>query len=156
MSGEVHWTALDFAVAALLLFGGGALCEMALTRSRDPAGKAGAALAAATGVLLLWVNGAVGIAGSSDEPYNLVYVCIVAAALGGSLLTGLRATGMMWSMALTAVAQMAVAAVALGWGLGDSHKIVAFTVIFTSMWAASACLFAWAARAPERDVRDAL
>ncbi|MCP3734868.1 hypothetical protein M9979_08290 [Sphingomonas sp. RP10(2022)] len=78
---EVVWTASDFAFAAILLFG--SLTAFELVSRRTPAMAWRLAIGATLlgAVLLVWVNAAVGIDGSEDNPVNLVFYAIAAASL---------------------------------------------------------------------------
>lgn len=58
---EVNWTTKDFVFAGVLLIGAGLLIELLLWRVRSRAVRIGAALAIVAGVLVIWVEGAVGI-----------------------------------------------------------------------------------------------
>lgn len=63
-SKEVKWTASDFAVAGLLLFGTGFLIEMALRKTKKGALRILAVLGVLLLFLLVWLELAVGIFGS--------------------------------------------------------------------------------------------
>ncbi|VWX51892.1 hypothetical protein [Novosphingobium sp. 9U] len=58
---EVNWTASDFAAAAFLLVGGGLIYELAISRIMHPTLRIGAAGLLVAAMLLLWVQGAVGL-----------------------------------------------------------------------------------------------
>ncbi len=63
-SKEVKWTASDFAVAGLLLFGTGLLIEMALRKTKKGALRILVVLGVLLLFLLVWLELAVGIFGS--------------------------------------------------------------------------------------------
>lgn len=63
-SKEVKWTASDFAVAGLLLFGTGFLIEMALRKTKKGALRILVVLGVLLLFLLVWLELAVGIFGS--------------------------------------------------------------------------------------------
>lgn len=85
---DVVWTASDFALAAPLLFGGLALFELLAGRvaGRSRRILIGALLLGA--VLLVWVNGAVGIIGDEGNPANRVFPIV---ALVGVVIVALLA-----------------------------------------------------------------
>jgi len=58
---EIAWTASDFAFAAVLLIGAGALLELTMWKVRGLRYRAAIGLAIAAAVLLVWADGAVGI-----------------------------------------------------------------------------------------------
>jgi hypothetical protein len=102
-------------------------------------------------LLLVWINGAVGIIGNEDNPANLMFIGIVAVALAGSVLARFEARGMALAMlvAFALTAAIAVAALALGWGAGDPPGAVGLAMLiggFALMWGLSSALFAKAAR----------
>ncbi|MBI1684068.1 hypothetical protein [Caulobacter hibisci] len=51
---EVHWTALDFAAAAILLIGGGLACEVFAWRVRSRAARIAFSLGVVAVVGLIW------------------------------------------------------------------------------------------------------
>ncbi|RZJ85577.1 MAG: hypothetical protein EON88_26250 [Brevundimonas sp.] len=147
---EVNWTAFDFAAAGVLLVGPGLLIELVVWRARSWAYRAGAALALLASVLLVWVNGAVGIINAEGDPANLLFGAVLIVALVGALLAGFRARGMSRAMLAAAGVQagVAVLAASLGWGVGDAAGLIAVvgsTVVFTAIWLGAAALFRRAA-----------
>ncbi len=62
LTSEVDWTAFDFAVAAALLGSAGAATEAAMRFISTPWKRTAALLAVGTATLLIWANGAVGLA----------------------------------------------------------------------------------------------
>ena len=65
---EVMWTLSDFVFAGILIFGTGLLYQLATGLTANTAYRAGMGLALATTFILLWINGAVGVIGDSDDP----------------------------------------------------------------------------------------
>ena len=131
-------------VFLLLLLGGVALAWELGLRARGRADyAAGAAIAVAAGLLGLWINLAVGIIGSEDNPANLIYAGVLAVAVGGALLARFRPAGMAAAMGAAAAAQLLAFAVALIGGLGFTGPI---TVFFCALWLISAASFRRAAR----------
>lgn len=87
---EVAWTASDFAVAALLLFGGLGLFELFTRRAQGVGRRVAIAALLLGAVLLVWVNAAVGIIGNESDPANRIVPLI---ALAGVVAAGLLARG---------------------------------------------------------------
>lgn len=147
---EVNWTALDFATAAVLLGSAGGAYELLARRGGGGRYRLAAALAVSTGLLLVWVNLAVGIIGSERNDANLMYAGVIAVAVGGACLARLRAGGMARAMLATAAAQVAVAAIALVTGAagGVDHwpaDLLGASAVFTALWITAAWLFGRAA-----------
>lgn len=112
-SDEVAWTLSDFIIAGIMLGGTGLIIELAVRKSRNGSYRVGVAVAVITSLLLLWINGAVGIIGSEDNPLNLMFFFVILVAFLGSILTRFQADGMARTMVAAAVTQAVVAIVAL-------------------------------------------
>ena len=156
---EVRWTAGDFLFAALLIGGVGLAFELAVRkpvlsgacperRRRVEAGRAayraGAALALAAAFLTVWANGAVGMIGAEDNPYNLWFVGVLALALVGAIVARFEPAGLARAMVAPAIAQAAVSAV----GLATDPRGTLFSLAFAILWLLAAAAFRKAARAP--------
>ncbi|MCW3838268.1 hypothetical protein ACFQ1E_19550 [Sphingomonas canadensis] len=151
LTDEVRWTVADFAVFAAMLAAAIGGFELFARTGSGAAYRAGTAFAIGGAVLLFWVNGAVGIIGSEDDPANLMFAGVLATGVAGATLARLRAAGMARAMAATAVAQIAVGAIALGGGMGAGDRswpgdVIGATGVFAALWLAAAWLFAHAAR----------
>lgn len=85
---EVAWTAPDFSIAALLLFGGLTLVELFTRRIADRRRRTAIAALLLGAVLLVWVNGAVGIIGDEGNSANRVVPIV---ALVGVVIAALLA-----------------------------------------------------------------
>jgi hypothetical protein len=146
LTGEVDWTAFDFAFAAVLLLGGGGLVELAMRASLSLAWRAGAIVAIGAALLTIVVNGAVGMIGSEDDPYNLWFLGVVALAIAGGFAARFRAQGMAIAMAVVAAAQ---AVVSIG-GMASDPRGGLFSAGFSLLWLAAAAAFHMAAREARR------
>ncbi len=151
LTDEVNWTAGDFALAALLLFGSLATWEL-VTRNRDRSAYRAAVGVTLLGVvLLIWVNGAVGIIGSENNEANLMFAGVLAVLLAGAAIARLQPHGMARTLYATAVAQALVAAITIAGQLGaDGHNwpwdVVGATAFFVILWLVAAQLFHSASR----------
>ena len=105
---EVAWSAADFLVGGVLLFGAGFGFELAAGGAGTNANRAAIGLAVFTALLLVWVNLAVGLIGSEDDPANLFYLAVLVVGLVGGALARLRPAGMFRVMIATAVVQALV------------------------------------------------
>jgi hypothetical protein len=139
---DVQWTASDFVFAAVMIGGVGLLLELAMRRSASLAFRAGAAAAIAAGFFTIWANAAVGMIGSEDNPYNLLFLAVVAFALAGAIAARFRPSGMALVMALAAAAQLGAAL----FGMQSDLKGGIFSAVFAGPWLLSAALFAAAQR----------
>jgi len=147
---EVDWGVFDFVFVGALLFGAGLAFEL-ITRKGGPlAYRAALGLALLAAVLLVWVNLAVGIVGSEDNPANVVYLGVLAVLILGALMARLRPQGMARALFATALAQVAASVIALIiWkpdiasteALVDVLKVVGVNAFFVVMWAGSGLLF---------------
>lgn len=147
---EVNWGAADFLFMGVLLGGVGLGLELAVRNTANAAYRAAAGLALLSALLLVWINAAVGIIGSEDEPVNLLFGGVLAVAFVGAVAARFRPAGLAWTMAATAFAQASVPAVASAFGLCPapllwSAKVLALTGVFAAMWLLSAGLFRKAA-----------
>jgi hypothetical protein len=147
---EVNWTVGDFVFAGGLLLGAGVTYELA-ARLGGFAYQAGVVVALGTGILTMWVTGAVGIIGSEDNPGNLLYLATVAVAIAGAIITRGRAGSMVWAMALTALATIAaplIAYAAVAQPQSDvlAPEVFVATGVLTAGWALSAFIFSRAAQ----------
>jgi hypothetical protein len=144
------------AYSVILLAAGGTyeLWQWLKTRNRLYRFAFGVGLAGA--LLLAWVNGAVGIIGSEDNPANLMYGAVFAVGLIGSLLSRFKSRGMARALFVAAVVQMSVPVVALliwpaqaSWGEAGVIGVLVFNSIFAVLFAGSALLFLRVARNQE-------
>lgn len=148
-SDEVAWSVFDFAFAGVLLLGVGFAYQVASRMSRDFGYRAAAGVALATTLLLIWINGAVGVIGTEDDAINLLYGGVLGVGIVGAIIARFRSQGMMRALLATAVAQMLVAVIALLAGKHDLphssvSQILALNGGFAVLWIVSALLFRWA------------
>ncbi len=143
---EVAWDAADFIVMGAMLFGACGVHELTVRMTGNIAYRAAAGVAVAAAFLLVWMNLAVGIIGSEDDPANLVFVGVLAVALAGSLVARFQSPGMAGAMAATALAQVLAGVFALFTGPATAAAdwpwpLIVLTGIFAALWSFSAWLF---------------
>jgi hypothetical protein len=147
---EVSWDVADFAFAAALIAGTGIAFELAVRVSSNMAYRAAVGLALAAAFLLIWINAAVGVIGSEENPANLMYGAVLAVAIIGAAIARFRPHGMMHALLAAALAQAIVGVIALMFGLGLPHsgpgEILGLSGLFVGLWLISAWLFRKAAR----------
>ena len=134
---EVNWTSFDFVAAGILLGGTGLLIELGCRFSRSGAARAGWVVTVLTSLLLIWINLAVGIIGSEDNPANQLYLIVLASVPLGALLVRFNARGMSYVLLFTAGLQIAVEVVIQVAGLGAAPIINA---AFALLWLLAAGL----------------
>lgn len=150
-SDEVRWTLSDFVFAGVLIGSVGLAFEW-LARRGGAAYRAGAACALLAVFGLVWLNAAVGLVGSEDDPANWMFAGVIAVAVGGAAAARLQAPGMARACGAAGVAQALVSGVALGAGMGADGPawpadVLVLTAGFTGLWSLAAWLFGRASRA---------
>ncbi len=105
---EVNWSPSDFIVMGVMLFSAG-LTYILISKMRDNLTyRLGVGIAVVTGFVLVWMNLAVGLIGSEDNPLNMMYFGVLLIGILGALLSLFRPRGMMYSLYATAIAQFLV------------------------------------------------
>jgi len=149
----VNWSPFDFIVAGALLFGSGLAFELISGRGRTAVYRAAVGVAVAAALLLTWINLAVGIIGSENNPANRMYLFVPAVALIGAIIVRFRPRGMVRVMFAAAALLVLIPAVALLFGhlrFGPAEEppgawgVLALNAFFAGLFAASALLFRWA------------
>jgi hypothetical protein len=139
---EVNWDETDFIVFGAMLAVACGTYELATRATSNGACRAAVGIAVAAAFILVWMNLAVGIIGTEDNPLNLMYGGVLAVAIVGSLVARFQPDGMATAMVVTALAQASVAAIAQVAG----HFTWVLTAAFVALWLGSASLFRKAAR----------
>jgi hypothetical protein len=139
---DFPWTASDFIVMGVVFAITGGTIELAVQSSTDWAHRLGSLVAILTGFLTVWVNLAVGMIGSEDNPYNLWFGGVLAIAIAGSLLARGSASALVGTMALAAAAQAGASI----FGLAADMRGGIFSLAFAGLWLLSAALFRMASR----------
>jgi hypothetical protein len=149
---EVNWGLLDFIVMGILLFGTGLTYVLISRISESIAYRTAVGVAVVAGLLLIWLNLAVGIIGSEDNPANQLYMGVLAIGIIGAGISHLRPLGMARTMFATALAQFLVPVIVLIiWrsSLEESPGIVGvfgLNAFFAALFVVSALLFRSVAR----------
>jgi hypothetical protein len=148
---EWAWTLFDFVIAGALIFGTGLTYVLVTRKAGNIAYRAAVGVALAAAFLLFWVNGAVGVIGSEDNPANMMYIGVLAVGIIGSIVARFRPHGMARALFATALAQALVAVIALFFGLGSGSPpgvlgILILNGFFVALFLGSAWLFRNAGR----------
>ena len=159
LTDEVQWNEA-VAYIVLLLAGGGAYEMLQWLKTRDRTYRAAFGVGLGGALLLGWLNGAVGIIGSEDNPANLMYGAVFAVGFTGSLAARFRPRGMARTLFAAAAAQLLVPVTALvisptvSWGDAGLLGVFVLNAVFATFFAGSALLFRRASHsiAVRRDV----
>jgi hypothetical protein len=148
---EVDWDETDFAVAGALIVGVGVTYELAARTTGDVAYRAAVGVALAAASILIWMNLAVGVIGTEDNPANLLHGGVLAVGIVGAVVARFQPHGMARALVATALAQALVGVIALIAGLGSAGptrpaNVLGLTGLFAALWLVSASLFRRAAQ----------
>lgn len=138
LTDEVGWSLADFVVAWALLAGAGFTFKALALKSGNLVYKAGAGITVLTALTLVWANLAVGIISDEQNPANLMYCGVLAVLVGGVIIGRFSPRGMSWALLMTAMAQLAVAAIAQFAGWGVPYLVNA---VFIVLWIVAGLLF---------------
>jgi hypothetical protein len=141
---EVDWDVTDFIAMGFILGSLGLALEFMVSRSGNIAYRIGSLIAVLAAFLLLWSNLAVGMIGSENDPYNLLFGGVLAVALVGAIAARFRPTGMAIATAAAGVAQVAIA---VG-GIATDPRGAFFSSILGGLWLLAALLFRKSAEGP--------
>lgn len=141
---EVDWSVGDFILAGLMLGLVGLAIELTVLKSNNMAYRIAAGLAILASLLIVWVNGAVGMIGSEDNPYNLLFLGVIPLALVGAVLASFRPAGLAVAMLLAGIAQASIAMA----GTATDLRGGIFSMLLAGLWLLSAALFRVASRQP--------
>ncbi len=146
---EVAWDLFDFAVAGILLVGTGLTYELIARKASNIVYRAAVGVAVVTALLLVWVNGAVGIIGDGGNPTTLMYFGVLAVGIIGAIIARLEPRRMARALFATALAQALVPVIALSiwppqvisWGAAGVFGVFVLNAFFVMLFVGSALLF---------------
>jgi hypothetical protein len=159
LSDEWNWTPLDFVFAGLILFGTGLTYELVARKGGTIAYRAAVGIACAAGLVLVWINAAVGIIGDEDLA-NAMYFGVLVVGFIGAFMARFEPRGMSRTLFAMAVAQTLVPLVALTWIPEERFApgvlpVMGLNAVFVALWVVSALLFRHAAE-PRLSARSSL
>jgi hypothetical protein len=148
-SQEVDWTLSDFVIAGTLLFGTGLSYTLVTRKSGEIAYRLAIGFALFTGLFLIWVNMAVGIIGSENNEFNLLYSFVIFTGLIGAFISQFKPKGLMLTMFSMAVVQALIAVTALLIGMGNTpgssaYEIIVVNGFFITLFVVAGSLFRYA------------
>jgi hypothetical protein len=134
-----------------VLAAAGGVVELGARVSGHFAHRLGMFVAVVTGVLMVWINLAVGIFGSEDHPANMLFFGVVAAALAGGWTARFQPAGMARAFQATTAIQLWVGlliatAGPAGGPMPDRVRPLVLIGAFALLWLFAALLFGKAAR----------
>jgi hypothetical protein len=153
---EVIWSLSDFVVAGTLFFGTG-FTYLLITRKQatDIAGntvyRIGIGAALFLMLLLIWVNGAVGIIGSENNEINLIYFGVIGIGIIGALIARFQPKGMALSLFALAAVQSIITVIYLLTNMAEIPansviEIIGVNSFFIGLFVSSAFIFLYAAK----------
>ncbi len=147
---EVVWTLSDFIFAGILIFGTGLAYKLVTTKTGELVYRIAIGFALFTGLFLIWVNGAVGIVGSEENPVNQLYFIVIFVGIIGAFLSRFQSRGLSRTMFAMAGTQAMIAAIAIIGGFYQSPPGTVFHIIgvngfFITLFIVAAFLFRYAA-----------
>ncbi len=145
-TGEVDWTASDFAVMGVLLTAILSVYELLASRAQSVTYRAASTLTTLGLFLLIWINLAVGIIGHEGNPANLMFAGVIAILTGGACIARFEPGGMARTLFIAAGMQLIIGVIALAGDLGAEgpgwpRDVIALTIFFTGLWAVAGMLF---------------
>jgi hypothetical protein len=141
----VSWSADDFVVMGAMLGTVGGLIELSVRLTPNRLYRAGVALAVLGAFLTVWVNLAVGIVGSENNPNNQLFFAALLMGVAGAIGGRFKPDGMARTM-LTTAAAIVLAFVFAQLGVRDEPMVKFFvegvgTSLFVALFLGSAWLF---------------
>ncbi len=136
-SNEIAWGLEDFLVVGALLAAVCGTIELAACASTNGLYRAGVALAALSGFVLIYINLAVGIIGDERNSGNLVFLAIPAMGFLGALIGRFKAAVLVKLLVIMAAVQFSTVF------LASAHTLrfmIPFTGLFVGLWLLSALL----------------
>ena len=156
---EVNWSLGDFIFMGVLLSSIAIMYEIGARVSSNTAYRTGFGLALLAGFLIIWINLAVGIIGSENNPANLMYGVVLAIGFLGAILVRLKPQGLANVMFAAAFAQALVPVIAILLFRPSFYDvpetagllaIIALNAVFVILFIGAGLLFKWAAETDRR------
>jgi hypothetical protein len=139
------WSPADFVFCWVFIAGTVFAYKLVTSRAANSAYRVAAGVGVTTGLVLVWINGAVGLIGSEDNPANLMYGGVLAIGLIGAVLARLEPFAMSRALFATALAQFLVPVIAFAIRRPDFSpgvtQVFALNFFFVVMFSVSGLLF---------------
>ncbi|HET8865568.1 MAG TPA: hypothetical protein VFM80_07705 [Gracilimonas sp.] len=149
-SNDVVWTLSDFIFAGIMIFGTGFTYKLVTGKSGNVAYRVAVGFALFTGFFLIWSNLAVGLIGSENNEFNLLYFLVIGVGVMGAFIARFKAIGLMITLLSMAATQAIIAIAALFSGMAEvpessAYEILAVNGFFVTLFVVAAMLFRYAA-----------
>lgn len=147
----MNWDTTDYVIATTLLTSCALVTWLITRNARSLWHILAGTLAALGGLLLVWMQLAVGLVGSGEHPINQAMGLVLAAGGIGATLSRFRASGMRTTMLAVAGTQMSLGALGFILLTPDMFSdVFLVTTFFAGIWTGSAFLFHLAYRKEQR------
>ena len=144
------WSPADFVVMWMLIAGALLAYQVIAAKAGSVAYRVAVGVAVATGFVLVWVNGAVGLIGSENNPANVLYFGVLLLGGIGAAIARLTPAGMARTLYSVALAQFLVPVIALLVWPGDFSpgvpQVFGLNSFFVLWFVVSGILFQHAAK----------
>lgn len=142
---EVVWSLSDFIIAGMLLMGTGIIYKLLTRRSARTAYRVATGFALLSGLFLIWANLAVGIIGSENNAFNLIYFAVIAIGLIGAPIVRYSARRMALVMGGMSVAVILITILAFLTGMhqipaSSVAEVLGINALFVTIFAVSGML----------------
>lgn len=148
LTNTMNWGLGDFVFLGSILFVIALAYELIIRKSEKTKYRIAFGIGLAGVLILLLVNGVVGIIGSENNPANLMYGAVLIAGILGSFMSRLKSKGMMITLLVMAILQFLVPIVALtiepanaSWGDAGVIGVFVLNAFFVMLFIISALLF---------------
>jgi hypothetical protein len=148
MTSEVQWTVADFLIMGTALAAMIMAYELIARRSGAWVYRLAIGVGLAGAFLLFWVNAAVGIIGSEDQPPNMLYGAVFVVCLAGAFVSRFKPGGMALTLYAAAATQLLVPVIAFfawpppetSWSPGVI-QVFLLSAFFATLFVVSGVLF---------------
>ncbi len=111
-SNEVNWSLFDFIFAGVFIFGIGSIYKLLTRKKGNIIYRISTGLFLISILMIIWINGAVGILGIEGNPANFLYGGVILTGIFGSLIAQFKSKGMAITLFSMAVVQLLVPVIA--------------------------------------------
>lgn len=148
-SNEVNWTLFDFVIAGILTFGIGISYKLITRRAIKVSYKIAVGFALFVGLFLIWVNLGVGIIGSENNPYNMIYFGVIGVGTIGAIIGRFEPKKMVLTLFVLACTLALIAITALFKGIhqipeSSVSEVIGVNGLFITLFVVAAFLFRYA------------
>jgi len=145
-STDVNWTISDFIFAFVMIFGTGFTYKLVTRTTSDVTYRIAVGFTVFSALLLVWVNLAVGIVGSEDNPFNVLYFGVLFVGIIGSLFVRFQAKGMIYVLGVASLVIVGITIAAFIQGFhqapqGSVYQLLGVNAFFIMLFLICAVTF---------------